>query len=210
MRAILKGSTDQSTVVRFLNLDGTPAETVDAGSPGPIGWYSREGGGKILFNTVTLASLTASHSDGGIEHKGGGYYRLDVPDGAWAAGADGVLVSCDYPGLVVVGAYHQLVEFDLSGSEAARLKRALDGTILGTVSNGSSATSLNVNLLDPAASSTNQWQGKILTFARNTTTAGLRGVSTRVSASTPGSPDTTLTVDTLPTSPANGDIFSLS
>lgn len=210
MRDILKGATDQSTVVQFLNADGTPALTVDAGSPGPIGWYRREAGGKVLFNTATLAALTSSHSDGGIESIGGGYYRLDVPDAAWATGADGVLVSCDYPGLIVVGSYHRLVEFDLGATEGVRLRRALLGTAIGTVANGSTDTVIQANGLDPAVTGADQFLGKVLTFDRGTTTAALRGQSTIITDVAVGSPDVSITVEALTTAPSSGDTFSIS
>lgn len=212
MRDILKGSTDQSTVIRFLNVDGTPAETVDAGSPGPIFWYRREGAAKALFNAVTLASLSATHSDGGIEHIANGYYRVDVPDAAWASGADGVLVGADYPGVGVVAAYHQLVEFDRAGAEAKRLRRSLLGVALGTVGAGSTATLIVALAVEPSPTSADQFLGKVLTFDMNTTSAALRGQSTRITdvqiANSPT--DVQITVDTLTASPASGDTFSIA
>jgi hypothetical protein len=211
MRPILKGSTDQSTIVRIVDSsDGTPETGVTAGSPGPEFWYRREGGLRVPFTAASLGAVNSSHSDGGLIHIADGYYRLDLPDAAWATGADGVMIGGANTSMVVIGTYHQLVEFDMSGSEAARLKRALDGTVLGTVGNGSSATSVIASSVDPAGSSADQFLGKVLTFARNTTTAALRGCSTRITDFAPGSPDVTLTVDTLPTAPVSGDIFSIS
>jgi hypothetical protein len=59
-----------------------------------------------------LALLTTAHADGGLLHIGHGYYRLDVPDLAFAAGADGVLIEGTATGMVVIGQYVQLVGYD--------------------------------------------------------------------------------------------------
>jgi len=211
MRDILKGSADQSTVIRIVDsTDGTPEDGVDAGSPGPEFWYRREGAAKVPFVAVVLASLSAAHSDGGIELIGDGYYRLDMPDAACATGADGVLIGGNNSAMVVIGAYHRLVDFDLSGSEGVRLRRALLGTIIGTAANGSSVTVIAANNLDPAVTVTDQFLGKVLTFDKNTTTAALRGQSTRITDLVAGSPDVLITVDALTTAPVSGDTFSIS
>lgn len=211
MRDILKGSTDESTLVRILDsADGTPEIGVVAGSPGPEFWYRRDGGLRVVFATSALAAADSAHSDGGLIHVGEGYYRIDPPDAAWATGANGVLICGSNSGMVVIGAYHQLVEFDPSGTEAARLRRALLGVVLGTVSNGSTATVVQANALDPAVTATNQFLGGVLTFDKNTTTAALRGSKTRITGVATGSPDVAITVDALPTAPVSGDTFTIT
>ena len=56
----------------------------------------------------------------------------------------------------------------------------------------------------------NQFLGLILKFARDTTTAALRGQATDVTASTaPGSGNVGLTFTALTTAPASGDTFIL-
>lgn len=89
----------------------------------------------------------------------------------------------------------------------ARIIRALKGTVLGTVNTGASTTSVPTSSLSPAAGVTDQFKSRILTFAADTTTANLRGVSAEITASTSGG---TLTVSTLPATPASGDTFSIT
>jgi len=113
MRPIKKGSTDQSVVIRIIDSsDGTPETGVDYDTAGIDLWYRREGATKTSITEAALASLDAAHSDGGIEHIGDGYYRLDLPDAAFAAGADGVMVGGTVTDMIVIGAYVPLVDYD--------------------------------------------------------------------------------------------------
>jgi len=112
-RTIKHGGTDQSTVIRIVDsADGTPEAAVDFDSTGIALWYRREAGLKVAITPVALAALDSAHTDGGIEHIGDGYYRLDLPDAACASGAAGVAVGGTVTGMVVIGAYHPLVAFD--------------------------------------------------------------------------------------------------
>lgn len=93
-------------------------------------------------------------------------------------------------------------------SEAvARFNRNAQGVTLGTVGTGSSATSIVTSSLNPAATVTDQFKGKILTFTYNTATAALRGQSTDITAS---SNTGVLTVTALTTAPASTDSFSIA
>jgi len=113
MRPIKKGSTDQSVVIRIIDSsDGTPETGVDYDTSGIDLWYRREGATKTSITEAALGSLDAAHSDGGIEHIGDGYYRLDLPDAAVAAGADGVMVGGTVTGMIVIGVYVPLVDYD--------------------------------------------------------------------------------------------------
>lgn len=103
-----------------------------------------------------------------------------------------------------------LVRFHFAETEGNRLRRALLGTIIGTVGNGSSATLVVASQIDPAVTVADQFLGKVLTFDKNTTTAALRGQSTRITDVAAGSPDVQITVDALTTTPASGDTFSIS
>lgn len=88
-----------------------------------------------------------------------------------------------------------------------RFLSAVKGNVLGTVSTGSTTTSIVTSALDPAASATDQFKGRILIFANNTTTANLRGQGTDITASTAGG---VLTVSALSHAPANGDTFTIT
>lgn len=112
-RAIKKESTDQSTVIRIVDSgDGTPETGVTSATSGLDLKYRREGAATANLTESDLSALTDAHSDGGILHIGGGYYRVDLPDAAVASGADGVLVFGTVTGMVVIAAYHPLVAYD--------------------------------------------------------------------------------------------------
>lgn len=111
MREIVKDSTDQSVVIRIIDSsDGTPETGVEHDSPGIDLWYRREGATKTSITEVALAALDSAHADGGIEHMGDGYYRLDLPDAAVATGADGVMVGGAVTDMIVVGCYVPLAD----------------------------------------------------------------------------------------------------
>jgi hypothetical protein len=88
-----------------------------------------------------------------------------------------------------------------------RFLSAVKGNVLGTVGVGSTTTSIVTSALDPAAAATDQFKGRILIFANNTTTANLRGQGTDITASTAGG---VLTVSALSHAPANGDTFTIT
>lgn len=112
-RPILKGSTDQSVVIRIIDsVDGTPETGVVFNTPGIDLEYRREGAVSTDITEATLSALSDAHSDGGILHIGNGYYRLDLPDAAVATGANGVLVHGTVTGMVVIGCYAPLVDFN--------------------------------------------------------------------------------------------------
>lgn len=87
-----------------------------------------------------------------------------------------------------------------------RFLRAVKGNVLGTVGSGSTTTSIVTSSLDPAASATDQYKGRILVFAADTTTANLRGQGTDITASTTGG---VLTVSALSHAPASTDTFTI-
>ena len=114
-RPIKKGSTDQSTVIRIL--DSTtflPETAVEYDTAGIDLWFRREQETKTSITEAALAALDSAHSDGGIEHIGDGYYRLDMPDAACAAGSgeNSVQFGGTVTGMVVIGNEHALVDYD--------------------------------------------------------------------------------------------------
>jgi hypothetical protein len=109
----LAGSTSKSVTVRIIDsTDGTPETAVVFNTAGIDLQYRREGAASVAITEVTLAALTTAWTSGGFLHIGNGYYRLDVPDAALAAGAEGVLIHGVVTGMVVIGAYVQLVAYD--------------------------------------------------------------------------------------------------
>jgi hypothetical protein len=89
----------------------------------------------------------------------------------------------------------------------SRLVNAVKGTVTGTVGASASTTSIPTSALSPAAGVTNQFVGRILTFAADTTTANLRGQATDITGSSSGG---TLTVTALTTAPVSGDTFTVT
>lgn len=76
----------------------------------------------------------------------------------------------------------------------------------GVVGAASSTTSIVTSSLDPAATVTDQFKGRIVIFAKDTTTANLRGQIAEITAMTAGG---VLTVSQLSTAPVSGDIFTI-
>jgi len=112
-RPIKKGSTDQSSTVRLIDASAfTPEQSVDHDTGGLVLWYRREGGSCIVFSAMALSALNSSHTDGGIEHIDDGYYRVDPPDAAFAAGANAVLIGGTVTDMIMIGNSHALVDYD--------------------------------------------------------------------------------------------------
>lgn len=113
------GSVDVSVVIRIIDsTDGTPETGVVFNTSGLDLQYRREGAASVAITEATLAALTTAHADGGFLHIGNGYYRLDLPDAAVAAGADGVLVHGACTGMVVIGAYVHLTSGGIRKNQA--------------------------------------------------------------------------------------------
>ena len=104
------GTTDFSVVIRIVDsADGTPETGVVYNTSGIDLEYRREGAASTDITEASLSALTDAHSDGGFLHIGNGYYRLDLPDAAVAAGVNGCLVHGTVTGMIVIGCYIQIV-----------------------------------------------------------------------------------------------------
>ena len=111
---VKKGSTDRSVTLRIVDsTDGTPETGVVYNTSGIDLWYRREGAAKTSITEATLAALTTAHADGGFLHVGDGVYRLDLPDAAFATGANYVDIGGTVTGMVVIGGRVRLVDVDL-------------------------------------------------------------------------------------------------
>jgi len=114
---ITKGSINVSVNIRIVDsTDGTPETAVEHNTAGIDMWYRREAAVVTSITEVALAALTTAHTDGGIEHISHGWYRLDVPDAAFATGVDGVQIGGTVTGMVVHAPYIQLIDADLTDS----------------------------------------------------------------------------------------------
>lgn len=112
-RDVKKGTTDVSTIIRIVDsTNGTPETGVTSATSGLDLKYRREGAATVDLTESNLSALTDAHSDGGMLHIGAGYYRVDVPDAAFATGAPGVLIFGTVTDMVVIGTYHMLTDYD--------------------------------------------------------------------------------------------------
>ena len=66
-------------------------------------WYRRDAA-KVAISLSNLAALTTAHTDGGLKEIGDGWYRLDVPDAAFATGANRAAIGGTVAGGVVLSA----------------------------------------------------------------------------------------------------------
>ena len=98
-------------------------------------------------------------------------------------------------------------------TSATNVDKTLRAVARGTVTTGASTTSVPTSALSIAGAAATgvvvgQFVGRVVLFDGDTTTAGLRGVASTISAST-ASNTPTLTVATLPATPVSGDFFSI-
>lgn len=113
IRQIKSGTTDVSVIVRIIDsADGTPETGVVYNTSGIDLWYRREGAVSTDITEATLSALTDAHADGGFLHINDGWYRLDLPDAACAAGVTGVQIGGTVTGMVVLAPYIELVSYN--------------------------------------------------------------------------------------------------
>lgn len=119
---VLKGSTDRSVHVKIIDsADGTPETGVVFNTSGIDLWYRREGAVRTAITEATLAALTTAHADGGFLHVSDGVYRLDLPDAAFATGANYVDFGGTVTGMIVIGGRVRLVDINHEDSVRAGL-----------------------------------------------------------------------------------------
>lgn len=111
---VKKGSVDRSVEVTIVDsADGTPETAVVYNTAGIDLWYRREGAALVSITEATLAALTTAHTDGGFLHIANGRYRLDLPDAAFATGANYVDFGGTVTGMIVHGGRVRLVDIDI-------------------------------------------------------------------------------------------------
>ncbi len=130
---------------------------------------------------------------------------VDTGDaGFWGPGNDYMLLLAPDTETVDSKAPLKAWQFSIENRGNSGFRRAVRGIVRGTVGSSATTTSIPTSSLDPAASATDQFKGRILIFDKDTATAALRGQATDITASTSGG---TLTVTALSTAPASGDTF---
>jgi hypothetical protein len=90
-----------------------------------------------------------------------------------------------------------------SAGAAEKLERAVRSEVLVTVAGSSTATAVIASSLAPASAVADQFKGRHLIFAEDTTTTALRGQATDITAFNHATQ--TFTVTALTTAPVNGD-----
>jgi len=95
------GTTDVSIDIRAMTSAGA-ALTGKVAADFTL-WYRRDGA-KVPISLSDLSALTDDHSDGGVKEISDGWYRLDLPDAACAAGANRVAIGGSVSGGVVLSA----------------------------------------------------------------------------------------------------------
>lgn len=96
-----------------------------------------------------------------------------------------------------------------STTTMAAFNRAVKGNVIGTVGVGSTTTSIVSSALTPAGTAADQFKGRYIVFADDTTTAALRGQASDITANT-ASATPTFTVTAMTTAAASGDTFSIT
>lgn len=213
MRSVKKGATDQSVVIRIVDAtDGTPETGVAYNTSGIDLWYRREGATKTSITEASLSALNDAHTDGGILHIGDGYYRLDLPDAAVASGANGVVVGGTVTGMIVIGCYVHLLDYD--PQDALRLgltalpnaaANATGGLMTvkrgGTAQAGASST---ITLDAGASSSDDFYIGDVVQIVGGTGAAQSRIITDYVGSTKVATVDTAWT-----TNPSSDSVFVL-
>lgn len=92
-----------------------------------------------------------------------------------------------------------------STTAAARIDRAGASEVLGTCDTGGTTTSIVASSLTPTSAVNDQFNGRIVIFAADTTTTALRGQATDITDYVHST--LTLTVTALTTAPSSGDTF---
>lgn len=141
---VTKGSVDRSVTVKIIDsTDGTPETGVVFNTSGIDLWYRREGAARVSITEATLAALTTAHTDGGFLAIGDGIYRLDLPDAAFATGANHVDFGGTVTGMIVIGGRVRLVDYSLEDTIPTQVWNApiTTGGTIGTAGWRLSATS---------------------------------------------------------------------
>lgn len=212
MSIILRQSTQvQLPVGPFRNyLDGVSMVTgiVIAGSPAPVDQaelLKAGGAATVDISSATWAAIS------GVD----GHYHITLTTSHTDTIGPGKLVFTDADAFIPVTVDFQVVEeavYDayfassavvLTPDVAGRLNRSGGSMSLVTVDSGSSVSSVVASAIDPASSVDDQFNGKVLIFASDTTTAALRGQAKQITDFDHSGQ--TFTTDAFTTAPQSSD-----
>lgn len=133
--AIEAGSADYSAWIYIQDdTNGAPETGVTSATSGIDLEYVRTGAAPVDLTESDLGTTSATHSDGGIIHVGGGYYRVDLPDAAIASGVPYVRVQGTITDMIVTGEVIELspavnvVAVNDSGPAATNLEESLNAS----------------------------------------------------------------------------------
>jgi hypothetical protein len=227
MRQVKKGSTSVSEyffIGDASQTDGRGLTGLVFNSAGLVAYYARERGAATAITLATLAAATTAWASGGFKEVDAtnmpGIYRLDVPDAAYASGAN--LITVELKGasnMVMTPLAVQLTDqttFDtnithINGSATAAAQQALAANAIftGVVDTGTfSATTTDFETgtwapVTPAAVN-DHFNGRVIIFTSGT----LNGQPASISDDTyTGNNKHKLTVPALTSIPANGVTF---
>jgi hypothetical protein len=165
----------------------------------------------ILHDNATVVDI-AAYTFAAIANASG-YYHLTLQTGISNTVGNLTIVVTDVSLILPIKACFQVMTataYDLlyaSTSELTAFNRAAMKCIAyGTVGSASSETSLVTSSITPSSAVADQFKGRIVTFASDTTTTALRCQSTDITANTSGG---VLTVTQLTTAPVSGDTFTI-
>lgn len=159
------------------------------------GSYWRQGGVRVSITMATLGSVNAAYSSGGFVEVDGtnqpGVYRFDVPDAAFASGADWVVVT-----VKVASTFVQNFMFNLETIGAAGLSARIPTSLTGDGNikadtlrvSGTAQTARDLGLALPAAAP--QAAGGLITSAAGSLdldemNSDVEAIETRVTTALP-------------------------
>jgi hypothetical protein len=190
-------------VVELYRPETTEGQTLTLGSDSKVLLSNNAHTGAVVPTVTTLTGHTPQTGDN--------YARLGTPAGA-SVSADLAAVQVDtdniqarLPAALIDGRIDANASaIDNSADAAANLKQSTLSIVTAVVGSGSTTTSIVTSSMSPAASVTDQFKGKIITFSEATATTNLRGQSTDITSSTAGG---VLICTALTTAPVSGDTF---
>lgn len=213
-RPIKVGSTSQ-TIYVFI-ADSTV--TTGAGKTGLVyntsgltAYYTLPLAAAVAITLATLAAVTTAYASGGFKEIDAtncpGLYRLDLPDAALASGNAVIVYLRGATGMAPCIVELALRTFDDQSAGLTQFEVSTRAIGTGVVGSSSTTTSIITSSMAPAAAVTDQFKGRIVTFAKDTTTTNLRGQATDITGSSSGG---ILTVTAMTTAAVSGDIFVIT
>jgi hypothetical protein len=181
----------------------TPVTTLDLSTADDAVAILHDNSTVVDIAAYTFAALTNA----------AGYYHLTCQTGITNTVGNLTIAITDTSLCLPVKACFQVMTasaYDLlyaSTSDLTAFNRSAQKCIAyGTVGSSSSETSIVTSSITPSTVVADQFKGRIVTFAADTTTTALRCQSTDITANTSGG---VLTVTQLTTAPVSGDVFTV-